>query len=52
MRKILVPLVNATGKYQSFTLDALGATIIAQGDGAWELELSLRVPLQIRQRRK
>jgi len=31
-------LASAICKDQCFTLDALGATIIAQGEGAWQLE--------------
>ena len=34
-------LANATCENQRFVLDALGATIIAQGDGTWELELEI-----------
>ncbi len=34
-------LSSATCQDQRFILDALGATIIAQGDGTWELELEI-----------
>ena len=32
-------LAGATGQDRRFVLEAVGATILAQGDGSWELEL-------------
>jgi hypothetical protein len=34
-------LAGATGQDRRFVLEAVGATILAQGDGSWELELSV-----------
>ena len=40
-RRLRDRLASATCENQRFILDALGTTIIAQGDGTWELELEI-----------